>query len=351
MNIQKLIDVVKFFWGDSDYKMAKYLVATGVTTIAGGGIFSSVLTSVIGFVLIVPGIYIAVVRFRGKNYNINPKGVAIVIEHKGLEGPVAFSLKKELSDCLVGYKFELVEIDQTGQFDNGRVIDPGRALRKMINLADEVNLISKRYSPDIVKQVVYGGLAPVPFVFVAGNKISSKQSSCLMDYNRFEQKWHALGDHPNGHFFSFSELPMGDYGELSLVLCASCSMSEGQIRQVYPEGPIVWGRLSEIRHDSLDSIYDQKQCLDQVLRVLTSFSTSCHGLSFINLFVAAQASFVFLLGQYYDLRLYPNVRVYQFERNIVPCYPWAVELGHASDPRVVGPSGEAYVGLPPLNVV
>ncbi len=173
---------------------------------------------------------------------------------------------------------------------------------------------------------VFAGLAHVPLLYAAGVRFSTQKNVVVMDYDRFEQKWHMLDDLDDGKQFdvTYPEGPVSS--ELAIAMPLSIGIAESQIPSQLAD-KVIWIRLKGEgpRRDALSSEVKLNRLVDEVNEVIRNLRSlhQYNHVERIHLFIAAQASTVFRLGSAYQANAYPEILIYQFD-GAEGKYTWAI---------------------------
>ena len=198
--------------------------------------------------------------------------------------------------------------------------------------------------------LVFGGLAAVPLVFLAGVHLDDEGAVRRLDWSRDQEAWRALDADDDGDRFTVVEHPATE-GTEELLLCVSVSypIDAATARAALPNAALIEMKLDELHVENHWPEVKQRALARQFLEVLTNNSHYRR----IRLHLASQASIAFLFGQRYDKRNLPPVLVYQYERGESDPYPWAVQMpvAGATRARVVRREemDAAAYGLPPVS--
>lgn len=175
---------------------------------------------------------------------------------------------------------------------------------------------------------VFAGLAPVPLLYAAGVRLSTRQNLLVMDYNRFEQKWHMLDDKDDGERVDIS-YPNGRIdADIAIAMPFTITIADSQIPSSLKDKTI-WIRLNGTgpRTDAFSS-EEKMRCVlrtvHDVIRNLRSREGYDH-VERVHLFIAAQASTVFKLGTEYQSNAYPEMRIYHFQGGEGK-YTWGISV-------------------------
>ena len=275
----------------------------------------------LGLGLMVFGLVWEVVRYRVEQKRLNRKKV-VVIEVRGLRDASGTPLIKAIPTSLEGYR-DHVLIDMRQGIKDGEIVEPEAALGELISLPTDL----KRRESGVDRHdltLVYGGLAPVPFTFLAGVLIDDENAVRIFDWDRYAEAWRQLDGSDDGKRFRGSMIDKisFDTPEVALAVSVSYGVSEDDVRAKVGEIPFVAMNLeggspachwSEEKQRALGA-----QFLDAVIGL------GNRRVKRIHLFLAAQNSICFRFGRLYDKRNLPEVVVYHYRKAEMPPYPWGV---------------------------
>ncbi|MBT6502004.1 MAG: SAVED domain-containing protein [Deltaproteobacteria bacterium] len=175
---------------------------------------------------------------------------------------------------------------------------------------------------------VFAGLAPVPLLYAAGVRLSTRQNLRVMDYNRFEQKWHMLDDCDDGErvVVNYPENFIGE--DVAIAMTFTVSIAESQLPSSLTDKTI-WIRLDGRgpRADAFSSEEKMKSALRTVHDLIRNLRSreGYEKIEKVHLFIAAQASTVVKLGSEYQSNIYPEIRIYHFQ-GAEGKYSWAISI-------------------------
>lgn len=228
-------------------------------------------------------------------------------------------------------KQDAIVIDQRPYQKSGHVFDPQKALDELLKLPTHLEQKKEKFS-----DMVYGGFAPVPFLFAAGTLLSNKNSVVAYDWDRTSEEWHALKAPSKKLTLTFDkhEIDEGiDPAEIAIAVQATFKISPEEIRKKTGSNTIFLGKICnntgerfDFKPDLLAAKLDQEICAKEFEQFLNSLHAKYNSLKKIHIFIAAQASFCFLLGRQVVPKNHGNVIVYQFEKGGESVYPWGVSI-------------------------
>ena len=264
----------------------------------------------------------------------------IVIEARGLRDTAGTPLVEAIPNSLKGYR-ESVLVDICQQIRDGEVVDPTAALENLISLPSDL----KRREAGFDRRdltLVYGGLAPVPFTFLAGVLMDDESTITVFDWDRYTGTWKDLEGSDDGKRFKckgLDDVPDG-VPDVALAVSVSYHVRAEDVRAKVGEIPFASLDLEGGSTDCHWSEAKQRALGKQFHEVVVNLGD--RGVARIHLFLAAQNSVVFRFGRLYDKRNLPEVVVYQYQKASVPPYPWGILM------PVCGISQPSLLGAVPL---
>lgn len=275
----------------------------------------------LGLGLMVFGLVWEVVRYRIEQKRLNRKKV-VIIEVRGLRDASGTSLIKAIPTNLEGYR-DHVLIDMRQGIKDGEIVEPEAVLRELISLPTDL----KRRENGVDRHdftLVYGGLAPVPFTFLAGVLIDDENTVRIFDWDRYAETWRQLDGSDDGKRFRgpmIDEISF-DTPEVALAVSVSYGVSENDVRAKVGAIPFIAMNLEGGAPDCHWSEEKQRALGSQFLDTVIDLGN--RRVKRIHLFLAAQNSICFRFGRLYDKRNLPEVVVYQYRKAEKPPYPWGV---------------------------
>lgn len=281
----------------------------------------------LGVVLVIFGGIWEAIRFRREERREEERRArsrVVVIEQRGLIKSFGSPLKAALRDT-VGVPQELL-LDHTPYVENGSVTDADRIVRRVETVRRDLEArISDVAREDVT--VVYGGVAPIPATFLAGFLIDDDGDVRIMDWDRERSCWRSLDAADDGERFEVVGLDTVPSGATEAAVAVNVSYvvrGEDVQKSLGGDVPLVQLSLPTIDKDNHWSDAKQRALAAQFLKVLKDLDN--RGVRLVHLFVAAQNSVAFRLGQAYDQRNLPDAVINQYERSANPPHPWGVRL-------------------------
>lgn len=277
---------------------------------------------ILGVLLVTIGLPIELYVFWSDRRARQKKKI-LVVELRGLRKEVGAPLVDALPSDLVGVPSQIL-INLT-QSKDGEISDPNEALKRVeaIPLQLEQNCHGLDRS-NITK--VFGGLAPVPFTFLAGILLDDESSLTFLDWDRFATEWRPLDEDDDGKRFVISkmgEINTNDH-EVALLVSVSYPINIDDVRSEVKDMPLVQLKLEDGDFQSHWSEEKQVALVEQFLTTVKGFLEQ--GIDRIHLFMAGPSSLVARFGNCYDKRNLPEIIVYQYDRGGEVLYPWAIDM-------------------------
>ena len=181
---------------------------------------------------------------------------------------------------------------------DGEIVDPEAAPGGLISLpADRKRRENGFDRRDLT--LVYGGIAPVPFTFLAGVLIDDESVVFIFDWDRHTEAWRQLDGSDDGKRFRGSgldKIPV-DTPEVALAVSVSYSVIGNDVRGKVGGIPFV---ALDLEGGSPDCHWsEEKQCALGSQFLDTVISLGNRGVECIHLFLAAQNSVAFRFGRLY----------------------------------------------------
>jgi hypothetical protein len=277
----------------------------------------------IGVGCIAMGVSVALCRL-GIEYLRQQRSRIVCVELRGLRQiPDTPLLQAKLRG--VGTVREEILLDLRQGVREGDIVDPDQALRTVAQLPLLLRTKTSGYDRTKVR-IVAGGLAPVPFLVLAGALIDDESDCLLVDWDRDFKRWCVPDGDDDHERFTVSGLEQVPRGSEEVVLAVSISYvaDTEAITSTFPGLAVVSCALGTPRIDSHRSTTKQIELVRQFREVLNTLSN--RGVHRTHVILACPSSLAVRLGMSYDRRNMPHALIYQYERGRSPAYPWAVRL-------------------------
>jgi hypothetical protein len=179
------------------------------------------------------------------------------------------------------------------------------------------------------KHIVYSGVAPVPMVASVGHLMSNMQSVTIADWDRSGKKWHFNSEMDDGEGVTISPCKTKTLSSsVNLVIALSLPISIPAIENDFPNNEIVKVTFADeiYGYDRLNSSEKQERVVKVIIEFINNnLLPANRGLKQMNIFVAAQASFVFRLGAALNQGHFPRVVFHHFDPDSTDrVHPWGV---------------------------
>lgn len=275
----------------------------------------------IGSILIVTGLTLEKQRRQEERKREERKKI-IVIEVRGLRDTTGDSLVDAVSQKFLGHRDQLL-IDLRQGIKDGEIVAPEVALRELISLPTELKRRERGLDRNDLT-TVFGGLASVPYMFLAGVLIDDECAVTVYDWDRHDGTWHELNqpdDHQRFERSGLHEVP-DTATEIALSVSVSYSIKPQDIRDKISNIPIVNLHLSE---KSVDNHWSEAKQIALGAKFLdTLIGLAAKDIRRVHLFLAGPNSLVFRFGRLYDKRNLPEIAVYQYKKATALKYPWGI---------------------------
>lgn len=182
------------------------------------------------------------------------------------------------------------------------------------------------------KHIAYGGVAPVPMLAAAGHVISNMQNVYIGDWERQRKRWHFNSQFDDGEelVFHVDGDDNADAESVSLAVSFSIPVNIKCIHDEFSESPlhVVTLESGEHKYDRLCSEEKQDRLAITILEYINNtLIPNYSNLVEINVFVTAQASFVFRLGSVMNQGHLPRIIFHHYDRDREGAkHPWGVVL-------------------------
>ncbi|MGM0953890.1 MAG: SAVED domain-containing protein [Pseudomonadota bacterium] len=236
----------------------------------------------------------------------------VCIEHLSYNTSQIRGILKDLPAPYSGIREEMVLID-------GRNKSPKDHLKsleaKMSEAKDKITHGSgpNNYLP------MYGGIAAVPMIVLAGFEWGNQNKIHIRDYDRSSGIWHDNEEPDNGALLQSTQLPKTPQSDAEAGLCLefSMSMDREDMNAKFPNIPMFSMNFStgKVGLDQLCSEHKQQRLIKEVVDYMNTLIKCFPHLEVLHLFITAQSSFVFRVGQALHQNHIPSVRIHHYDRS------------------------------------
>jgi SMODS-associated and fused to various effectors sensor domain/SAVED-fused 2TM effector domain len=286
-------------------------------------------------IMLAVGMIIIGLMLALKEANMEGRKRIFVIELRGLRDWDGPPLADHIPASLVG-KREPILLDMRQRIQDGVIIDPNAALKRIMSLRSGLALLENGVDRRDFGYAV-GGLAPVPLTFLVGVILDDEIPITFIDWDRHARKWHWLGEADDSKRFiidGMNAIPTR-VDEVILAISASYQVDLANARARLSSFPVVHLKLDGASTSSHLSSAKQialgRQFLDTCLQLHSREVKRIH------LFLAAPSTLALRFGTLYDKRNLPPIVVYQYEQGKPQPFAWAVDMpvAGASEPRLI----------------
>ena len=226
----------------------------------------------IASVVIFIGIAWAIYRLAYQDNRRKSRMKVIVIEFRGLRdlavSPLLNAIPKELDGTP-----DPILVDIRQGIADGKITEPKAALKKLISAMQSLPSRTQGHAPEDIN-IVYGGLAPVPFTFLAGAWLDDERELVVMDWDRHTKCWRRSEGTDDGRrfqIFGMKEVP-ADAKEVALVVSASYQIQHADVRlRLGKDMPIVSMTLLHTNDSSGWSLQQQQDLGKQFFQAVKRF--------------------------------------------------------------------------------
>ncbi len=263
----------------------------------------------------------------------NQRKKTIAIEVRGLRNELGVPLAKALPRSFSGNIQELL-VDLRELLIDGRITSPATGIKKINGLLGQLNVL-KSGSVRGEVEVIVGGLASVPFLFLIGVLLDDESNMTFMDWDRYQKRWRELSEDDDGENFKISGMDTVSPSNVCVMLSTSYRIDKAAVSSQFPDLPKIEVVLPSLSISNHWSRAKQERLCIEFHRLIKTLSDL--GVQEIQLFLACPSSLALRFGTCYDRRLLPRVFVHQFERGQEFQFPWSIEMPVAgiAEPSVV----------------
>lgn len=246
----------------------------------------------------------------------------IGIEIRGLANTLDTGLIEAIPSKFIGQRREIL-LDIRSQVSANTQDKLNEALKHISTLKIYLATEKAGLARNDLK-IFAGGVAPVPFLFLTGMLLDDEGQVNILDWDRVNQKWNSLASENGINYFLPFSYPKNLENEVVVAVSLSYQIQTESIKKTWPSLPVVSLGLSKPLPNKIWSDRQQaelsKEFTDTIAQLLNK------GIHRIHLILAASSSFSIRLGRTYDVRNFPEILVYQYEKSQEIPYPWAIQM-------------------------
>jgi len=253
----------------------------------------------------------------------------VVVEVRGLHSSPDFPLENARMSALGTRHTVLIDFRPTSERE---LVNPVVALEKIAALKPTITALSKSANRSDVS-IVVGGLAPVPTLVLVGAILDDESRLTTFDWDRSIGDWRETNEVDDGVRLRTLNVPTLGSGisEAVLAVSASYQISVDDLDAKFPSLPrLMLGSPPPLSADRFWSLEKQSAYVATIRDAIQQLTAA--GITRIHMVLAAPSSLSLRIGMAYDRRLFAELVVYQYERQLSPPYPWGILLPSASVP-------------------
>ncbi|WP_341987664.1 SAVED domain-containing protein [Azorhizobium sp. AG788] len=289
-----------------------------VDTGSGTPAYVTNIATTVGAALVVVGL-VSLIWQGCQEHSAAQRKRVLIIEARGLRSGPGRPLQEDVPKAVVGRR-ELRVLDFRQMYE-ADITDPELGLDEAHSLPGQIRqAASGTDRADF--QLIYGGVAPVPYTFLTGVLVDDENGLTVMDWDRSGERWRLLDNADDGERFVISGTEeLTHAAEVVIAISVSYRVQAANVRAAFPGRPVIWLTLENGSTSSHWSAEKQAALAKQFLDVLGLLEGM--GARRINVILAAPNSLVFRFGRTYD-RNHPPLIVWQYEREQAIAYPWGI---------------------------
>ena len=182
------------------------------------------------------------------------------------------------------------------------------------------------------KHILYGGVAPVPMVALAGHVISNMQNVHVGDWDREKGKWHFNTDFDDGEKLKFEKIRIKSFEvtRVAIAMSFSIPIRMNLIEGEFPENAVYKVSFKSEKHgyDIACSALKQMRLAKDILEFINNDIIPRYpNLDQIDMFITGQTSLVFKVGSMLNQGHLPKIVFHHFNpKSEKAKHPWGVVL-------------------------
>ena len=199
--------------------------------------------ALVGALLMTAGALIGVARYFHERTDHDRRRV-FVIEQRGLRDTTDTPLINAVPSTLRGRR-QSVTVDLRDRIKDGVVTNPDSALERVTGLPRVLEHMRGNVGPTDIS-IVYGGLSPVPFTFLAGLLLDDESRITLMDWDRNSNLWRTINGEDDGASFAISGFDQIHAGckDVAIAVSVSYLIDANSVQKATPGAPVIELQLS-----------------------------------------------------------------------------------------------------------
>ncbi|WP_157076551.1 SAVED domain-containing protein [Castellaniella caeni] len=281
---------------------------------------------VLGLLLLVAGVVFAVWD-AWRDARASQRCRVVVVEIRGLHSSPDSPLESAKISAPGVRQTVLIDFRPASEQE---LVNPEVALEKISALKPAIAALSRGGNRSDIS-IVVGGLAPVPTLVLVGAILDDESHLTTFDWDRSIGDWRETNQVDDG--VRLGGLNASTFGpgisEVVLAVSASYEIRVEDLDAKFPSLPrLVLSSPRPLTADRFWSLEKQSAYVVTIRDAIQRLTAA--GVKRIHMILAAPSSLSLRVGMTYDRRLYAELIVYQYERHLVPPYPWGILLPSAS---------------------
>jgi len=289
---------------------------------------------IIGLLLIAFGILLHSFYKKAEAKSNKPKKLFIAIIHKSIDNFIKPNFSKFDNFKIENYQIQEIEIDQTMIYKNGNLEYPEASLFHQNDILSKIKALTDNNNDF---EIAYFGLAHIPVIWDLGSSIADKFRIDYYEYDRHSNNWKKLimsSKSTENLFISDTVIKDSTSKDVIIKFEISYEIEIADILQVVANHK----NFTSIKLNSigLDKIIDLNQIdtLTKFFRKEIDNLIKDSKIENIHIFYSGPVSLALSLSRKISKRTDPNFIVYNYTRNTVPKYKWAVKIS-SNNPEIL----------------
>lgn len=257
------------------------------------------------------------------NRRLADRHQTIVMWFRGLRNVAGENPANAVPKSVPGIRM-LIDIDIRDYISEAKIADPAAALAKVRQLIP-ASIDARTTGADPAdRSVVFAGLGSVPFTVLLGMLRGNQDKTFVLDWNRQEGEWKPVNADDDGEVFNIGQYNDEHGTEAVLVAALSYPVDMDNVHATLPGLPIYSFEREDISVTNHWSEAKQQRLAEKVRSFCANLASQ--GVGRVHLILSCQSSVAFNIGRAYDWRNLPELRVYEFQRDVKPSYPWCIRM-------------------------
>lgn len=228
---------------------------------------------------------------------------------------------------LNAFQFKERDIDIIRIFQKGIDVEVAQDIQEELK-----NKIPTFITESQDKSRAYTGIAPIPFIFVAGKMFAREKIDKYFEYNKFEQAYYELSFtkkrrkpyDPLNPVIALSSIPVNSTEDVVLAISISQQIPNADLAQF--SYPVVHLAIPNPTDNAIKYLNQLKEYSTSVYDNLIAIGNHFPNVKRIHLTYAGQSCLAFEVGQLLDDLRNKEVIAYWYDTQNTPRYPWGIVI-------------------------